>query len=435
MCKPAVWHLPGKPVLDAHMMPWIGSNRLSTSHITERYATARGLQRVAARPGERGPLGPLSALPRVKVAPAIARRILICFHDFPRGGTERIAIGLARQWCDRGHEVTILCGSGEGDARADVDPRVRVIELNPPIPRSLFSRVRLGPAMARMIARLDPDVIFLPGNFHMTLVPAFSKIPDRGALVIKISNPALPRGLVRRPARWVMERYHGSVDGVAAMNAGLARDLAEMLPGIKVRTLYDPAYLAPVIEPARPPQPDGCFEIVWAGRFEPQKDVPLALATIVALNRRIPAHLTMLGDGAGLAAARQQIARMGLEEMVATPGHVPGIDHWLQGAGALLVTSHFEGGPAVAVEALAHGIPVVSTDCSPFLSELLSTAESGKIVGTRNPEALADALLAVRAAGVPDPVRLAGLIAHLAPGPCADAYLEWFETLAVARGR
>jgi glycosyltransferase involved in cell wall biosynthesis len=143
----------------------------------------------------------------------------------------------------------------------------------------------------------------------------------------------------------------------------------------------------------------------------------------------------MLGDGAGLDAARRQIAKMGLEAMVATPGHVPGIDHWLQGAGALLVTSRFEGGPAVAVEALAHGVPVVSTDCSPFLSDLLSTPESGRIVPTRDPEALAEALLAVRAAGAPDPARLAGLIAHLAPGPCADAYLDWFETLASARGR
>jgi glycosyltransferase involved in cell wall biosynthesis len=414
----------------------MGSKSLSTAPVTEQLRGATPARdRLGAQPEPADATGAAEFLLASEKSPAPARRILICFHDFPRGGTERIAIGLAREWCDRGHAVAILCGSGQGAARADVDPRVEVIELDPPIPRSLFSRVRLGPAMARMIARLDPDVIFLPGNFHLTLVPAFAKIPGRGALVAKISNPALPRGLVRRPSKWVMERYHATVDGVAAMNAGLTRDLAAMLPGIRVRTLYDPAFLAPVVTPARPAQADGVFEIVWAGRFEPQKDVPLALATIAALNRRIPAHLTMLGDGAGLAAARRQIASMGLEAVVATPGHVPGIDPWLQGAGALLVTSRFEGGPAVAVEALAHGVPVVSTDCSPFLSELLVTQESGRIVPTRDPEALAEALLAVRAAGVPDPARLAALIAHLAPGPCAEAYLDWFETLAVKRGR
>jgi glycosyltransferase involved in cell wall biosynthesis len=312
---------------------------------------------------------------------------------------------------------------------------VEVIELDPPIRRSLLSRVWLGPAMARKIATIDPDVIFLPGNYHLPLVPAFSAIPGRGALVAKISNPVLPRGPTSLPARWIMERYHGHVDGVAAMNAGLTRDLTALLPGIKVRTMYDPAFLASLAEPARRVPADGCFEVVWAGRFEAQKDVPLALATIKALNHRIPARLTMLGDGAGLAAARRRIAKLGLDHVVTTPGHVPGIDDWLESAGALLVTSHFEGGPAVAVEALAQGVPVVATDCSPLLRELLASSEAGHIVPSRDPEALATALLAVRDAGAPDRPRLAALVDHLSPGPCADAYLAWFETLAVARGR
>ncbi len=362
-------------------------------------------------------------------------RILICFHDFPRGGTERIALGLARHWCDRGREVTILCGSGQGAARTDVDPRVKVIELDPPIPRSLFSRLRLGPAMARRIAALDPDVIFLPGNFHLPLVPALSAIPGRGALVAKISNPALPQGVTRRPAQWIMERYHAEVDGVAAMNTGLTSDLAALLPGIKVRTLFDPVYFTRGLQRERPARDDGRFEVIWAGRFEPQKDVPLALATIAALDRRIPTHLTMLGDGAGLKAARRTIAKKGLGHIVSTPGHVPSIDPWLNGAGALLVTSRFEGGPAVAVEALAHGIPVVSTDCSQLLRELIASNEASRIVPTRDPEALAAALLQLREAGSPDGGRLAALTDHLAPEPCADAYLAWFDTLAAVRGR
>ena len=40
-----------------------------------------------------------------------AGRILICLHDFSRGGTERIAIGLGAAWADAGREVTILCGA------------------------------------------------------------------------------------------------------------------------------------------------------------------------------------------------------------------------------------------------------------------------------------------------------------------------------------
>jgi hypothetical protein len=95
-----------------------------------------------------------------------ARRILICLHDFHRGGTERIALGLARAWTEAGREVTILCGSTEGGLREEVDSRVRVVPLDPPVRRSLFSRFRLARAMARRLDSLQPDIIFLPGNFH-----------------------------------------------------------------------------------------------------------------------------------------------------------------------------------------------------------------------------------------------------------------------------
>jgi hypothetical protein len=43
-----------------------------------------------------------------------AAHILICFHDFNRGGTERIAIGMAKRWADQGRRVTILCGARMG---------------------------------------------------------------------------------------------------------------------------------------------------------------------------------------------------------------------------------------------------------------------------------------------------------------------------------
>jgi hypothetical protein len=46
-----------------------------------------------------------------------AQHILICFHDFNRGGTERIALGMAKRWLDQGRRVTILCGARMGAGR------------------------------------------------------------------------------------------------------------------------------------------------------------------------------------------------------------------------------------------------------------------------------------------------------------------------------
>src|ERR1700761_8388484 len=98
-----------------------------------------------------------------------ANRILICMHDFARGGTERIAIGLAADWAEAGCDVTILCGSSEGGLRDTVSGKVKVMTLDPPVRRGFLSRRRLARAMGKHLGHLRPDVIFLPGNFHALL--------------------------------------------------------------------------------------------------------------------------------------------------------------------------------------------------------------------------------------------------------------------------
>lgn len=359
----------------------------------------------------------------------VSRHILICFHDFSRGGTERIAIGMARFWVETGHRVTILCGTTEGGLRATVDPRVNVIELSPPIRRSPISRLKLGRAMALRLPEIDPDIIFLPGNFHFVLVAAFAKAKGRAKIVAKVSNPAVPTGLIGRPIRALIRRFAPAVDGIAAMNSGLARELAELAPTVSTATLYDPIYLHHDASADDPHADDGRLHVLWAGRFEPQKDAALALRTIAAINAITPARLTMLGDGKLHQAMLGTIRKMGLSDVVAAPGYVPGIDPWLRRADVFLCTSHFEGGPAVAVEALAHGVPVVSTDCSHFLHDIMTIPEAGTLVPTRDPRDLARAVVDVARQGPPPLARLQGLIAHLEPSVCAQAYLDWFEAV------
>ena len=361
-----------------------------------------------------------------------ANHILICFHDFNRGGTERIALGMARRWIDQGRQVTILCGARTGGLEDTVDPRITVVELAPPVPRSLTSRLRLGRAMAPHLARIAPDVVFLPGNFHFPLIPALGKARGRSALVAKISNPAVPQGIVAGPVRWLLRRFARDLDGFAAMNKGLEAEIRAIAPWVNVSTLYDPVYLSEA--EAAPPRLDKeRLEILWAGRFEPQKDAPLALQTIAALNRLMPARLTMLGEGYLRPRMMKMAQRMDLGDTVRFWGHVPAIDPFLREADALFVSSTFEGGPAVAVEALAHGVPVVSTDCSHFLPDIMTLPEAGLIVPSRRPDQLAQALMTVAGGPRPSPDLLRPLIAHLEADPCADAYLAWFDRVVQER--
>ena len=349
-----------------------------------------------------------------------AQKILICLHDFSRGGTERIALGLAAGWADMGRDVTILCGSMEGGLRQTLSPRVKVEELRPPVRRGFFSRIRLARAMGERLAALKPDVIFLPGNFHALLANGLRAADPRPAIALKISNPPVPSGLPF--AGTVFRHITSAVDGFAAMNSGLTRELEAMLPGRNIVTLNDPAYVRSHAAHAG----RGNRNFLWIGRLEPQKDPLLALKIMQALGPS--ARLTMLGDGTLRAEVERQVAALRLESRVKLMGHVSEIESYLAAADALLITSRYEGGPAVAVEALAMDVPVVSTDCSYLLHDLLKTPESGRIVASRDAIDLAAALLAVggqqRA-----PEGLRDLAAPFEPKARAKAYLDWFDRL------
>lgn len=361
-----------------------------------------------------------------------AQRIVIAMHDFHRGGTERVSLTFARLWTDMGRDVTILCGSDEGGLRDQVDVRVPVVVLEPPVHRSPLSRFRLGRLMGPELARLKPDLVYLPGNFHTPLACGMRQAGYAGLIVQKVSNPPLPAGMAGALIKPFYRFFAQSVDGFAAMNHGLAREAAALTPGKAVTMLRPPFEV--VAAPVQTPQPRrDVWRILWVGRLEPQKDAGLALDTLAALNRIHPAHLTLLGDGAERADMERQIDALGLGDKLTHLANVTNLPRYYADADALLVTSRYEGGPAVAVEALAHGTPVVTTGCSHMLHEVLTIPQAGTVVASRSPDALASALADVCGRARPALETLRPLAMPFAPDISARGFLDWFDELARAR--
>ena len=76
----------------------------------------------------------------------------------------------------------------------------------------------------------------------------------------------------------------------------------------------------------------------------------------------------------------------------------------MHAADALLITSAFETGPTVGLEALASGLPVVTTDVGEVASVVAETG-AGQVAASRTPEAVAaaiDAVLSLPAPGLHD---------------------------------
>lgn len=360
-----------------------------------------------------------------------APSILIVLHDFALGGTERVAVRLAAAWAERGAAVTIFAGADTGPLRALAGDRVEIILAEPPIPRGRGSRTRLARAARAFVAWRAFDGVFIPGNFHWPVAAALggSGIPIVAQVSAALDKPQ--RGLLRQWAfehrmRYLLRR----VQAVVTLS-DVARDQANSILRAPVATTIALPALAddnPPPTPTPTPIPDTRPPVVLAaGRLVPEKGFARLIAAFAVLPDR-SARLVIVGDGPEADVLRRQTEALGIADRVELAGYVADIRPWLDTARLFVLASDFEGYPAVLIEALAAGRPVIATDCTPA-TRLLDSAGAGSVVPLGNTAALSQAITRMLDQSPPDPAQLAALVAHHRIGAVSAAYLDLFATV------
>ena len=145
-----------------------------------------------------------------------------------------------------------------------------------------------------------------------------------------------------------------------------------------------------------PPQP--APELCCVARLNGQKGLPLLIEAARMLRARsISFHLTLVGDGEMRDELEALIARAGLGFMVTITGYLDaaGVRGAIAASRAMVLPSFAEGLPVVIMEALALGVPVLTTAIA-GIPELVD-ATCGWIVPAGSVERLADAMAAVLA--------------------------------------
>ncbi len=151
-----------------------------------------------------------------------------------------------------------------------------------------------------------------------------------------------------------------------------------------VRNGIDAAFFVESAAGADDVSTQGSLRLLFVGRLAVQKNVPRLLR---ALSRtQSPVEVVLAGDGE-LRTRHEQLAReLRLERVRFVGSQTPEeVRNWMRWAQVFVLPSDKEGMPLVALEAMAMGLPVLSTDV-PGSRELLR--DSGMLVAA-TPEALA----------------------------------------------
>ena len=345
--------------------------------------------------------------------PPTARHILTYAEDLRGGGVERAQLRLARGWLAAGRRVTLAIEDISGPLAAELPAGLEIVT-----PSRLL-------ALPGVVRRLAPDVIFCPGNFY-TGIAAWTRLRLGKAcppIVAKMSNaPArADHGLLMHAAHQVwLGRHGGFLDHLVAMTPATADEAA---PATRMvgRTSVIPNPPAVAVPSALPDLP--ARFILGVGRLEPQKRWDRLIAALPMLaDRTIP--LVILGEGSERRTIEAQIRALRLGERVLLLGHGSDPLPVMARATVLALTSEYEGVPGVLREALSVGTPVISTDSSAAVGEIVDRPDRGTVIARDDTAALVAALDAWIAPTARRPVPV--------PQPGADSaerYLTLFDQL------
>lgn len=358
--------------------------------------------------------------------PERADHILSYAQALQGGGVERALLRLAGGWVAAGRRVTLAIGVPKGPLAAELPDGVEVVALGSPAYGALLRDL---PGIA---GRRAPDVIFCAGS-HYTAAAAWTRarLGRRCPPIVgKVSN-ALDRADHAR----VTAALHGAwlrtqprfLDRVVAMTPASADAAARAMRIARCDVAVIPNPPARVIPGAvQPGLPEGRF-LLGVGRLAPQKRWDRLIAALPRLaGEALP--LVVLGEGPLRHELSEQAAALGISDRLWLPGHAADPIPAMARAAVLVLTSDFEGAPGVLREALSVGTPVVATDSSPAVAEIVDDPALGTIVPRDDPEALVAALDRWLAA---DAIRPAPV-----PAPGADSaehYLALFDGLILGR--
>jgi sugar transferase (PEP-CTERM/EpsH1 system associated) len=297
------------------------------------------------------------------------KRPTVChvLHSLKVGGAEVLAARLARQ-LSGDFRVLFACldelGTLGQQLRGD-GFAVDVLGRRPGVDWQCVLR------LARLLRRERVDLVQAHQYTPYFYAAAARLLAPRAAVLLTEHGrhqPDYPRPK-RKLANWLLLRRRDRVVAVgeAVREALVAND---GFPARLVQVIYNGIDLTPFAAPREDRRAvrremgfgDDEFVILQVARLDYLKDHATAVRTLAEVTPRRPdARLAVVGEGPELPAIQELVRRHGVEAQIRFLGLREDVARLLSGADLFLLTSISEGIPLTVIEAMAAGLPVVST--------------------------------------------------------------------------
>lgn len=317
-------------------------------------------------------------------------KILFVSGNMCNGGAQRVIANVSNSLAEKGYDVNLLLFS-RNEKEYPLSDKIKITALGENFEEyskiSSISRIRI---IRKYLKGLKPDVAvgFLEGGYALYLSSFGLKLKKVSSARINPQHIMTAKGLRAE----INRRWFFHSDAVVLQTAAQKSYVPDKLKKKSVIIANPvPEY---VLEGKCESYNKKCRNLIMVGRLDEQKNYPMAFRAIQMVKEKYPdVHLDIYGKGALDEKLHQMLVDMHLTDHVTMCG-------WTQDAlkeytkhDMFLMTSDMEGMPNALMEAMAVGLPCISTDCETGPADLIEDGVNGYLVPVNDHIILAEKIM------------------------------------------
>lgn len=314
-------------------------------------------------------------------------KIIFYVESLTRGGAERVVANLANKFSEEGNSVIVITDS-KSDSEYSLGRQVTRFILDNKRFKFLISKnVERLKNIKNIVKKEKPYVVisFLGGPNLRNMI-ACGKLPVKTLISVRNDpNKEYPNFIKRSLAKFLFRR----ADGIVFQTEDAKKWFPDAIQN-KSTIIYnqvDNTFFKTNYEGKR-------HDIVSVGRLETQKNQELLIRAFSHIADKIDEDLIIYGEGHLRAELEQLIKNLHMENRILLSGVVDNVAEKIKSAKLFVLSSDFEGAPNALMEAMAVGLPCISTDCPCGGPKMLfNDSTAGVLVPVGDEKSLADAML------------------------------------------
>ena len=315
------------------------------------------------------------------------KHIVFAIGSLYGGGAERVVSVWASALAGRGYKVSVLVYA-RTENEYHLDPQVEVCPIAASFDEckrlSLLKRLRRFRAK---IKSLRPDLIisFLPEmQIYVALASFGLRIPRVETVRISPWETGILKTRFARLWLWCFRSSSAVILQSEAQKAFFKEKAQKK--SVVIPNPLNPIYL----DNPKTEYNAKSHRVIAAGRLSEQKNYKMAIDAIKQVSKRYgDVSFEIYGVGPLESELKSYIKDLGLENNVFLMGRTGELYKAYGNADVYVMSSDYEGMPNALAEAMAVGLPSISTDCKTGPRDLIDDGESGYLIPCKDSAALA----------------------------------------------